>query len=240
MSQFSDETLMAFADGKLDNAEFDAVAEAVESDPAVAARLQKLVEGASLAKQGFSVLLQPVPAALEASVRAAISKTAAVPWWQRLARGFNLSLTAGAAVAAGVAVLALPLGYSLGRLSDANAWSALPDPALGAALDTLASGEARSLAGGLTVLPVATFLNSAGKVCREYETSGDTSTISIACRSGGVWQTQLIVATGTEQGYRTASGMAVVDAFLDSIGAGPVLLDTEEAEILARPTDTTD
>ena len=47
-AHYSDETLMAFADGMLDEPMFSAVAEAVDGDPALAARLEQLVDGAAL------------------------------------------------------------------------------------------------------------------------------------------------------------------------------------------------
>ena len=73
-AHYSDETLMAFADGMLDEPLFSAVAEAVDRDPALAARLEQLVDGAALARQGFAPLLQPVPPELEASVKAMITR----------------------------------------------------------------------------------------------------------------------------------------------------------------------
>lgn len=233
MSQISDETLMAFADGVLADAEFDAVADAVERDPETAARLQALVDGARLAQEGYALLLQPVPASLEAGVRGAVARANEKPLWQRLWTGLRLTPSGAAAVAFGVAVIALPAGYTLGQLSGPPAQPAV-DIALSEALDTLPTGQQDALPGDLTIVPVATFTDATGNLCREYETSGPAASVSIACRLDGMWQTQLVVATSNEPGYRPASGLAAIDAYLDSIGASPALLDAAEADALRR------
>lgn len=228
-SDHSDETLMAFADGLLDEPLFSAVAEAIETDPLLAERLEKLVAGADLAKAGFAPLLQPVPAALEGSVRAAIARAerASRPKWQLTWKW--------ALPASGFALAAIALAFVLAGQQIAQPWSPLPglaNPALNAALDSLPSGQSQDVEGIGAVHAVTTFTDANGTLCREFE-AGEY--MAIACRADAEWTIALAVAMPTgEEAYRTASGTATIDQFLQEIGANPPLLDALEADALAR------
>nr|WP_314260398.1 hypothetical protein [uncultured Devosia sp.] len=225
MTDHSDETLMAFADGMLDEPLFSAVAEAVEHDEALAARLEQLVDGARLAREGFAPLLEPVSPALEASVRAMIARKARRPLrtWQ-----INLAwLLPAAGVAAAVmsVVVALPLLQPSAQPS----WGGIEQSQLQAALDTLPSGADHVLKDGGTLHAVASFTDSTGTLCREFEVPGY---VMVACRAGTDWQVTMAVANGTAEGYQTASGLAVLDAYLNEIGASAPLLELEERAAL--------
>ncbi|MFN0318115.1 MAG: anti-sigma factor family protein [Burkholderiales bacterium] len=72
---FDDQTLMAYADGALDDQARGAVEQAMLADASIAARVAALRRGAELAKEAFdSELHTPIPAALLESVRAAIAQ----------------------------------------------------------------------------------------------------------------------------------------------------------------------
>lgn len=225
---------MAFADGVLEEPEFSAVAEAVETDSAIATRLQALVEGSRLAREGFATLLEPAPPQLQANVRSAIAKAAKVPAWRRIWDRLDLTLWGASAVGLAIALIALPVGYSLGQIGRGSSpLETLSGPPLGDALSSLRSGETVEIAKGLAVVPVATFTDATGHVCREYETSGAASYIAIACRLGDAWETQFFIATSAEEeAYRPASGLAAIDAYLQAIGASTALLDDQEAKVL--------
>ena len=104
---FSDETLMAFADGVLDEPEFSQVAEAIESDEDLATRLEALVTGSTLARRGFDELLAPVPPELEAAVRETIKAADREPFW-KFSWGNWLYPAGGVAAAAVAVVVAIP------------------------------------------------------------------------------------------------------------------------------------
>lgn len=223
---YSDETLMAFADGMLDEPLFSAVAEAVEQDEALAERLEQLVAGADLARQGFAPLLQPVSPALEASVRAMIQRKERKPFWSSLFAPIALLPLAGAAAAVAAIAVALPLFQA-----PAGALGNVDQAQLQAALDTVRSGSDHDLGDGQTLHAVASFTDAGGNLCREFEVPGY---VMVACRSGAEWQVTMAVANGTSEGYQTASGLAVLDSYLTEIGAGAPLLDEDEAAALAE------
>lgn len=225
MTDFSDETLMAFADGMLDEPLFSAVAEAVELDEALAARLEQLLDGARLAREGFAPLLEPVSPALEASVRSMIARKAHTPFgkWQ-----INLAwLLPAAGVAA--AVMSVAVALPLLQRSAEPSWGGIEQSQLQAALDTLSSGANHALGDGRVLHAVASFTDSTGTLCREFEVPGY---VMVACRAGADWQVTMAVADGTAEGYQTASGLAALDAYLGEIGASAPIMDAAERAIL--------
>ncbi|CAN7522469.1 anti-sigma factor family protein [Devosia sp. LjRoot3] len=229
---FSDETLMAFADGVLDEPQFSQVAEAIESDETLAARLEALVTGSALARRGFDEILAPVSPELEAAVRETIKAAERKPFWK-----FSWSswiYPAGAFAAAVVAfVVVIPF---------IGLWQASPTPSsmaelsgqeVAVVLNTLPSGGTTTLASGTVINPIATFTNGDQQVCREFETQGSASYLVVACRAGSSWAVQLALATANEDGnYRPASGFEVLDSYLESVGAGEPLTGDDELTAL--------
>ncbi|WEK05962.1 MAG: hypothetical protein P0Y65_06825 [Candidatus Devosia phytovorans] len=225
MTEYSDETLMAFADGMLDEPLFSTVAEAVEQDAALAERLEQLVDGASLAREGFAPLLEPVPAELEASVRAMIARKARKPLWDRQISLAWLFPVAGVAACVAAVVVAAPML----RPSSDPSWGGVEQSQLQAALDSVPSGADQALEDGRVLHAVASFTDSEGRLCREFEVPGY---VMVACRAQSEWQVSMVVANGTAEGYQTASGLAALDAYLAEIGASAPLLDAEERTVL--------
>jgi anti-sigma factor RsiW len=73
--KYDDETLMAYADGALDEDRSAEIRRASESDPAIAGRIDAFRQSAAVIKQAFDAQLDaPVPPALLASVEAAIAR----------------------------------------------------------------------------------------------------------------------------------------------------------------------
>jgi hypothetical protein len=234
--EISDETLMAFADGVLDEPLFSQVATAVETDPVVAERLHALVEGADLAKAGFESLLEPVPRELMAGVRDSIARAERDPIWKRLFQGFDMRVPGVAFASLAIALVVLPMGYMIGR-GDPQPVGQFPQgPMIAEALQRTPSGQTADLGDDLTLTPIATFANADGNICREFETAGTAGYVAVACRISGNWQTQFAVAAGKSStaDYVPASGQAAIDAYLEAIGAGEALLDEQEVEALAR------
>ena len=85
--EVTDEMLMAFADGELDDTEMARIAGAIDADPTLAARVDAFLQSRALSKAALGPLLaEPVPKALEDAVR-------------RMAEGaaFSASTTTGSA-----------------------------------------------------------------------------------------------------------------------------------------------
>ncbi len=150
-------------------------------------------------------------------------------------RRWTLPLAASiAAVVGGIGgyLLALPGAPEQNSLHVAG----INSPALGEALATVASGQEQELPEtSQRFRAIATFRDSAGALCREFEVdSPDRSTvISVACRSGNAWQVSFaVVAAGTDAGYAPASSTEALDAYLTAIAAQAPMEEGEEAQAL--------
>lgn len=257
---YDDETLMAFADGELDPATAEAVAAAIDADPALAVRVEMFMETRNLARSAFAPMLErPVPQELVDTVRAGMTEPSpaapevetpvarVIPFRAR-SRAMPPPATRPAAsstrrlplpVAASIAIIA---AGAAGYLAGAGFESAAPVrtafldvPGLDEALSSVASGEAAELAGGGRFEAVASFRDPEERLCREFEfANGADAYVAIACRQEAEWNVAFAVSTpATEGGYQPASSLETLDSFLTSIDAGPPLSPEEEAAALA-------
>lgn len=242
MAAVTDERLMAYADGELPPEEAAALERALRADGELRRRLALFQETRTAMNAAFTPV-DEVPPALRARVAdmvaGAQSATVtplrprrAAPW-----RGVPLQLAASVA-----AVLAAgAIGYMVGTGSEQaieGGGGLLAMEAGGevaAALDTLPSGQELAIDGDTRLRVVSSFMLPGEVLCREVEFDrAQGGTISVLCRTGDAWRTRLAIAvpaSGTE-GYRPASAVPVIDAFLDDMAAGPALGPEEEAEQL--------
>jgi hypothetical protein len=235
---WTDETLMAFADGELGPAEAASVAAAAAADPALAAR----IEGFRQSRARIAVLRRDtsVPDALVARIRALDSASAPsaaaqvmaftprprAPLWQ-------LPLAACVALLAGLAI-----GAFLPRTDDGAATgpALLALSGLDEALPALPSGQSATLAGGARLTAISTFETETGDLCREIEIAAPegATTAAIACRAPAGWETRLaLAADGGAGGYAPAGALDTLDAWLAANGAGTPLSPQDEAARLA-------
>ena len=235
---FDDETLMAFADGELDEAQSLALEEALANDEALAERLAVFLDSRRLVGDALKPLIdEPVPEALLASVRkmaedaqrqgarednvVSFRPKPQQPTTQRWLMPVAASL---------VAVVTGVLGFTLGRMGP-SAMDA--DAEIAAALDREASGQDVTLSGAVLHV-VASFRDERGELCREYELKQPaSSTLTVACRQDGAWATRLALTTPQAEGYVPASSQETIDAYLTSIQAGAPLSAEEERKALA-------
>lgn len=233
---FDDEELMAFADGAIEEPRFSDIAAAIEADPELARRLELLVAGGEAARAVYGPLAdRPVPDRLRRSVEtaiAAVETTKVVPF----RRPHSRPAWQAAAIAASVAlVLAAPAGYFFARTAeDLSIAVGQPlAPALVAQLEAVPAGGEAAL-GAATLRPIATFTDAGRNLCREFELDREVTTVAVACRSGDSWQVAIAInAPPADDGYAPASSLAALDAFLDSIGAGPPMSAEEEQQSLS-------
>lgn len=230
---FDDEELMAFADGALEEPRFSELAAAIETDPALAERLELIVAGGRAVKAVFSPLAElPIPARLTAGVEAAVAGHEG-----KVVRfGRRAPILLPMAAAAAIAALAVgPIAYFAGGTREAPlvAIGQPLAPALTAELARLPSGAETRL-GAAVIRPIATFTDAQSTLCREFELDGKLTTVAVACRSGTEWRVAIAIdAPPAGDGFAPASSLAALDAFLQSIEAGPPLLPAAEAEALA-------
>ncbi len=229
MTTYTDEILMAFADGVLDEPTFSEVASAIETDADLAARVESLALGWDIAREGFGPL-EAAPFLLRRNVEIAIDRAEGrkTPFLQL-------------AVAASVALLvALPIGWFVGQQSTPTAPLLLAGSELGgevtALLSTVPSGSEQHLAAGTQLRVITTFETAGGELCREFEmATAQTAAVVVGCREAGTWRVAFSTSSlPANNGYAPASSLEALDAYLAAIGAGEPMLGDDEAEALAR------
>lgn len=212
----TDETLLLFVDGLLPEAEAEAVAAAIETDPDLAERAALLADGRDAARRAFAdTLAEPVPAGLIAAAMGPVAENDNRPGWRRTGIGMLAGLAAGFALA-----FALPRGEGDGMLT----------PRIVAALEA----RGGTVGGGVTV--VGTHLTEAGTVCRAFAVAERAGGMAgLACREEEGWRLRAAVARAGGGGYQPASGVdPLIGEVLERLGAGPALSAEEEAATARR------
>lgn len=240
MKNYDDETLMAFADGQLDEPDFSELAAAIEAEPALAQRLELLVLGKDLAKAVYAPLIdRAVPAQLTQAVKAAAANAGGTPNVVPFRkRGFARSELAGLAMAACLgAIVAGPAGYLLRQApaGDGLSVGAPLSSELASLLASLPSGGEQRLGDGSIMRPIATFRDTSGALCREFEVDATSSSVAVACRPTGEWRVAFALDTpATAEGYAPAAALDALDTYLQSIGAGAPFSPEDEADALSE------
>lgn len=218
MTFISNEKLAAFADGELDEDEAADVGRALADDELLRARLARLISVDDQLRVAFAAADDAdVPPQLARMLE--IKPSPVRPSVYGRARRW---IPAGAAVAAGVAGLAI--GGLIPAQGDDDAWLkpdgaalVLAGPALEAA-DRTPSGT-RLAAGPLSAEPVLSFQAGDGRLCRELSIEGPKSAAhAIACRQDDVWRVEALVQGPKQvqvEGYRPAG--AVRDPALEAV-----------------------
>lgn len=245
MADFSDEVLMRFADGELDDATTAAVELAMNGDERLAERVAVFMETRSLAQAALGPLSQePVPDQLTRAVQAMVDKSRAETLQapsvrsRRILRPANDWWPAAAAAASVAAVIGLAAGYWLAnpQADRGLALAAVGDPALRSALASTPSGQELPL-GGDRFRAIATVRDASRTLCREFEIdrTGGPTEMAVACRESGVWMVRMAVAApAADGGYAPASSVEALDAYIASIDASPPLGLDEEKRALAE------
>jgi hypothetical protein len=247
---FSDEELMAYADGELAPERSARLVEALLNRPDLARRVALFARTGALAAESVKAQTnEPVPDKLKASVEAMIRKAApasatvtplhsrkAAPsvspfghWTMPIAASF-LALVAGG------------LGYWLasGGAPGQGYYqvAGIADPELAAILSKLPSGEKARLKAGEEVSMTSSFYRGDQALCREFVIArpekGDH--LAVACRSADTWSIDLALRTagGGADAYKPASSAETLDAFLSALGAGPSIEGQAELDALSK------
>lgn len=251
---FSDDTVMRYVDGELDDATCVAIEDAQASDPDLAARIEAFAQTKLQARRAMQPLLdEPVPEKLRSTVEAMVARQrpisagpmpTATPRAAAGAPGARILVPANdwrrlAAAACIAGVLGGLVGYfavgspaTPGGLQVADVDRA----ALVDALRTTPSGEERSMTGQATrFTAIASFHDARQSLCREFELDmADGSQLtSVACNEENDWRVRFAVnAPGDGAGYAPASSAEALDAYLTAIEAGAPLSGDDEAQAL--------
>lgn len=230
---FSDETLMAYADGELGEPARSAVERAMRTDPAVAARVARHKALRANVFAAFSpVLDEPVPPKLK-PVAAGGGAAAKVVQLDAVRAGRRPQLEKRrwswpewGAIAATllVGVAAGRLGFTDGQASAQLAAVAGADGAL-AAQGKLAQALSQQLASappGESNLRIGvSFVSKEGGYCRSFTLGGSAG---LACSSGAGWSIPVLAAgpaapagTGDKESHYRQAGSEMPAAVLDAI-----------------------
>lgn len=231
----TDETLSAFLDNELNDAEMEVVRDQLAENPTLADRLAELASvDAELQAHYGSIDDRPVPASIIRMLEAEPPENAApaqdhvvvFPWWRRV-KGHT-----GKAIAAAV-IAGVVMTQWLTQPSDGEpAWPAIVD-----ILNHQPSGEVYQLDSETTLTPRLTFRSQAGEWCRQFRLDMEASASEqIACRGdGGTWERVAQVEAepaAAPDTYQTASGGSALDQTLDRMMAdAPIGPDAERALI---------
>jgi len=226
----SEETLMAFADGELDDTARAAVELAMREDPEVSKRVARHRALRERLQAGFAgELSEPVPERLTAvlrgvptaatsnvvdlrNARAAMARAAQaraekVPDGEDGPRA-KASWGAVGSIAAGL-VLGLAIGYGMWNpgslpIGRGAAGTLLANGSLAGALSRQLTAEQ----GGAGAVHIGvSYLAKSGEYCRSFTLAGATAASGIACRHAAQWQIQALMQETAAQGgaYRTAA-----------------------------------
>jgi hypothetical protein len=248
MSQLhlSDEILMAFADGELEDPVEATVEQAMLRDPAVTKRVvdflrtRRLVRAASLKE-----VTPDVPAELRAAVLAQIDRSesrGAAPGLseQGLLPGRVKWRVVAVAMAASLATIAIATtGYLVGRQGllaqqATGPIAHLGDPQISHLLSESVSGQEQTLpAGRLRV--ISTYRMADGSLCREFKLQVRSGTAdAVACRRDGWIVTFALASATTNSAYVPSDGADLMTAYLQNAGAGQPLVDADELKALGE------
>lgn len=247
----SEETLMAFADGEVDETTRAAVERAMHDDPEVSRRVERHRALRRRLKAAFDdELSEPVPERLLSVLRDAPSaagsnvvslqeaQAARARARSRTARsqgggdgvGSGVFWRVAPSIAAGV-LLGLGIGYSAWRqgglpIGRSAAGTLIANGTLDGALSSQLTSEAAS---GRAVRIGMSFVAKSGEYCRSF-TLASSPASGLACRYAGQWQIQVLTQDGAAQGegYRPAA-----------TAWSPLILKMIQDEIQGEPLDAT-
>jgi anti-sigma factor RsiW len=256
---FSDETLMAFADGELDSKTRAAIEAAMESDAAVARRVAQHLALRSRVFTAYAPILdEPVPERLSGPFKGAAKPRAAAQVIElaavRAARmpvkappprhwGWQEWLALGATLVGGVVLGYAGLPGSPAVRADRDSAQAAPVASVNGQL-TAQGPLAQALSAQLASAQPAdakvkigvSFRAKGGQFCRSFATDNLSG---LACRDpddGNAWRLPLVIESGAAQPVRPADAQ-MPDAILQAINAridGQSLDAAAERQAVAR------
>lgn len=244
-----DDTLVAYLDGQLDEAQSVALEAALPHDPALRARLDALARASELAQRCLEpVLREPVPPALIAAIWRAPdprARTAGSTTRSGVAARLAHWLSPGPRLVIASLALAVGVGWLVMRPGGAalDAGDLIAEGALSLALDTAASGQTLHTREA-TLSLLGSFVAADGRACRAFEQRrGGDDTLAVACRDGTAqaWRVAFAQQASADDspGYQPASDARAeaADTFLRETLRATALDAGEEHGFIERGWD---
>lgn len=246
---FSDEILMAFADGELDDQVASTVEEAMSRDLVITRRVAAFLRSRHLARSAFPrASASDVPPALLATVQAQIARFeghASQPATSERAHASRRIASVdrrpfGWALAASFAAIAIAtggywFGHQAATPSPIGPIAQLATPEVSRALNDAPSGQDHDLSFG-RMRVISTFRTADGSLCREFKIQAASGTSdAVACRGHDWVVTFAFASDATSGAYVPSDGADLMTRYLQDVGAGEPLLGSEEAKALSDP-----
>jgi hypothetical protein len=254
----SDETLSAFLDAELPEAEMERVRMALVDNEAIAERLAELAMVDVMVQEHYQAIdQQPIPASTQALLADeelvaanpvtdtfVTDNVVEFPWWRKAQQHVQQ-------YAAAVAVIALIAGYGVYQIESpspsqtniaaANSLSLQND--ISEQLTHLPSGIDTMLDNDSVLTIQLSFYNQQGELCRQYAVQDQAQQSNvIACQQQGQWQQMASVEYKSDPDhqidhqalYQTASGGSALDEVLDQLIADAPLTMVQEQKALQQ------
>jgi len=253
MTKLTDEILMAYVDGELDEKETNDVCKAIKADPKVQKRIEIFTDSAAMLQGVYDAPLhEAVPKRILKTLKNPESGKPPRKLFDRITDFLRMPSwqPAYALMASFVLLIGIGAGYLASEIISPN--KAFPPVALNSekfsrGLETTASGQTFNIADrALQVTPVSTFLDNSQRYCRQYEQviigqNGEKSlSHGIACRdASGNWHTMIYIAphpagkspaNSTE--YIPAGEEDLIDTMVSRIMASPPLAIEQETKLI--------
>lgn len=246
----NDETLSAFLDGELQEAEMEIVRRRLNEDKSLSQRLAELAAVDRAVESYYSRIDQrPMPDSVRALLTQSPDSAAPLvkpkenpakvltfPGWRR--NSTNAPSRQRTAIAAAVALV---IGFSAAKFFPGNSASKTNWQMVSSALENAAGGKVTEFGNSQQLTPHLTFLNQQGEYCRYFQLNNRQGVSeNIACRTADEqaesnWHLVASIELNTlpdPSRYQTASGGSLLDGLLDQIMVGDaVTADTEETLI---------
>nr|WP_070959855.1 hypothetical protein [Hyphomonas sp. Mor2] len=236
--------LMAYVDGELDAQTSKRVAEAVDADPVLRAKVDALIESRDVARAAYAAAeeapLSPALKEMMNELREDLDAQDPDPVWQ----GSSSDLSGGASVMSW-ARYRLAAMTSMGVvLGAAAAWMLFsqnqshPFLILTDANDVSLSGHAQRVLsetpagqGGEGLSVQASFMSEQGAACRQFELSNKAG---IACLDQQEWQLVILTDLPNQGQFQAAGGSDALALATAKLGVSKVLTEEEEAARIAN------
>ncbi|MGH8130226.1 MAG: anti-sigma factor family protein [Steroidobacteraceae bacterium] len=236
--RFSDEMLMAYADGELDLVARAEIEAAMADDPAIAHAVERHRAFAARLRSAYSgVLEEPVPERLADLVKGPVAAPVVDLASMRAERAQahalmgRWQLPRWSALAASVAV-----GLFVGMLLMRGPSAPYEESAVGLVareeLDVALTSQLASAASDSHVRVGISFRDRGGAYCRTFHLQREAPLAGLACRSGDEWKLQVLAAAPAREGElrpAAAMPMAVLHAVDAAIEGDPLDAAAEAA-----------
>lgn len=257
----NDETLSAFLDNELPEAEMNRVRDLLAADEHLANRLADLAMVDTLVSQhACAIDNEPLPEAINAllatkpvvaeqsDVQASSSNVVPFPFWKRVQKSMQEHASMAAAIA-------LMIGFGSAQIIPKLSQPATTDLAwteVANILDSHPSGQLLRVTSDIEVTPLLSFVNHHGELCRQFLVQNPKDTkLNIACRkksdradenrssmaNAERWQLAATVyspASSAVPGYQTASNNSLSNALVEQLAVGQFLDDVQESKAIAN------